>query len=80
MNDMLLGIIVREALEAVDFRAPDMSPRILRNTYARRQLLSGRSNEDVSRLLGLVSQRTMVRLRATIQPVAIESSDTSLST
>ncbi|MGF6782430.1 tyrosine-type recombinase/integrase [Paraburkholderia sp. GAS334] len=80
INDMLLGIIVREALEAVDFCAPDMSPRILRNTYARRQLLSGRNNEDVSRLLGLVSQRTVVRLRATIQPVAIESSDTSLST
>lgn len=38
INDMLLGIIVREALDAIDFRAPDMSPRILRNTYARRQL------------------------------------------
>ncbi|MGF6781636.1 tyrosine-type recombinase/integrase, partial [Paraburkholderia sp. GAS334] len=80
MNDMLLGIIVRDALEAVEFRAPDMSPRVLRNTYARRQLLSGRSNEDVSRLLGLVSQRTVVRLRATIEPVSIDNSDTSPST
>jgi integrase len=80
MNDMLLGIIVREALETVSFRAADMSPRILRNTYARRQLLGGRSNDDVSRLLGLVSQRTVVRLRATIQSVVLESSGTDLST
>jgi integrase len=70
MNDMLLGLIVRDALEAIDFHAPDMSPRLLRNTYARRQLLAGRSNEDVSRLLGLVSQRTVVRLRATLPNAA----------
>jgi integrase len=66
INDMLLGMIVREALDAIGFSAPDMSPRVLRNTYARRQLLAGRSNEDVSRLLGLTSQRTVVRLRATL--------------
>lgn len=67
VNDVLLGAVVREALEAIGFRAPDMSPRVLRNTYARRQLLDGRSNFDVSRLLGLTSQRTVVRLRATIE-------------
>jgi hypothetical protein len=66
MNDMFLGLVVREALETIGFRAPDMSPRVLRNTYARRQLLAGRSNEDVSRLLGHVSQRTVIRLRATL--------------
>ena len=66
MNDMLLGMVVREALEAIEFRAPDMSPRVLRNTYARRHLLAGKSNEEVCRLLGLASQRTVVRLRATI--------------
>ena len=66
MNDMLLGSVVREALEAIEFRAPDLSPRALRNTYARRQLLAGRSNEDVCRLLGLASQRTVIRLRATM--------------
>jgi hypothetical protein len=66
MTDMQLGRIVREALEAIEFHAPDMSPRVLRNTYARRQLIAGRSNQDVSRLLGLASERTVVRLRATI--------------
>jgi integrase len=66
MNDMLLGMVVREALEAIEFRAPDMSPRVLRNTYARRQLLAGKSNEELCRLLGLASQRTVIRLRATI--------------
>jgi site-specific recombinase XerD len=66
VNDVLLGTTVREALEAIGFRAPDMSPRVLRNTYARRQLIAGKSNGDVSRLLGLTSHRTVVRLRATI--------------
>ena len=59
---------VREALEAIGFSGPDMSPRVLRNTYARRLLLAGRSNHEVSALLGLRSQRTVVRIRATIPP------------
>jgi hypothetical protein len=67
VNDVLLGAVVRESLQATGFHAPDMSPRVLRNTYARRQLIAGRSNEDVTRLLGLASQRTVVRLRATIE-------------
>ncbi|MFM0334466.1 tyrosine-type recombinase/integrase [Paraburkholderia strydomiana] len=66
INDVLLGAIVREALDAIGFAAPDMSPRVLRNTFARRQLLSGRSNEQTSALLGLASQRTVTRIRATI--------------
>ncbi|REG45539.1 site-specific recombinase XerD [Paraburkholderia sp. BL6669N2] len=66
INDVLLGAIVREALEAIGFAAVDMSPRVLRNTFARRQLLSGRTNEQTSALLGLASQRTVTRLRATI--------------
>jgi site-specific recombinase XerD len=57
---------VREALDEIHFDGADRSPRVLRNTYARRQLLAGRSNDDVSRLLGLSSSRTVVRLRATI--------------
>lgn len=57
---------VREALDEIGFDGADRSPRVLRNTYARRQLLAGRSNDDVSRLLGLSSSRTVVRLRATI--------------
>ncbi|WP_028215347.1 tyrosine-type recombinase/integrase [Paraburkholderia mimosarum] len=59
---------VREALEAIGFTGPDMSPRVLRNSYARRLLIAGRSNHEVSTLLGLRSQRTVVRIRATIPP------------
>ncbi|MGF6997461.1 tyrosine-type recombinase/integrase [Paraburkholderia sp. GAS32] len=66
INDVLLGAIVRDALDAIGFVAPDMSPRVLRNTFARRLLAAGRTNEDTSRLLGLASQRTVTRLRATI--------------
>ncbi|CAE6860740.1 hypothetical protein R75461_07967 [Paraburkholderia nemoris] len=66
ITDVLLGAIVRDALDAIGFIAPDMSLRVLRNTFARRLLVAGRTNEDTSRLLGLVSQRTATRLRATI--------------
>jgi site-specific recombinase XerD len=59
--------IVSNALQEIGFEAPDMSPRVLRNTYARRHLLRGRSNEDVSQMLGLASQRTAVRLRQTLE-------------
>ncbi|WJN72244.1 tyrosine-type recombinase/integrase [Burkholderia anthina] len=66
MTDEMLGRIVRDELLAIDVRLPDMSPRALRNTFARRLLLAGRSNDDVMHLLGLTSQRTVIRIRATI--------------
>lgn len=69
VNDVLLGGIVRDALAAIGFSAPDMSPRVLRNTFARRLLLSGHTNQEVTAFLGLSSQRTVTRLRATL-PVA----------
>ncbi|MBN3835173.1 tyrosine-type recombinase/integrase [Burkholderia sp. Ac-20344] len=68
MTDEMLGRIVRDELLSVDIRVPDMSPRILRNTFARRLLLAGRSNDDVMHTLGLTSQRTVIRIRATLQP------------
>ncbi|MBF5008534.1 tyrosine-type recombinase/integrase, partial [Burkholderia pseudomultivorans] len=68
MTDEMLGRIVRDELLAIDIRLPDMSPRTLRNTFARRLLLTGKSNDDVMRALGLASQRTVVRIRATLPP------------
>ncbi|TCG02733.1 hypothetical protein BZM27_53640, partial [Paraburkholderia steynii] len=62
MNDVLLGTVVKTRFEGIGFVAPDMSPRILRNTFARRQLLSGRSNEDTSGMLGLVSRSERLRV------------------
>ncbi|WP_347880053.1 tyrosine-type recombinase/integrase [Burkholderia sp. BCC1630] len=50
MADEMLRQIVRDELIAVDICVPDMSPRTLRNTYARRLLLAGRSN-DVTQAL-----------------------------
>jgi len=38
----------------------------LRNTYARRWLVAGRSHEEVSAVLGLTTHRTVVRLQKTI--------------
>ncbi|MFC0691342.1 hypothetical protein [Paraburkholderia humisilvae] len=70
VNGVLLGNIVREAFDATGFRAPDMSPRVLHDTYVRRQLLDGRSNVDVSRLPRLTSQRTVMRLCATIKHIS----------
>lgn len=66
MTDEMLGRIVREELLAGDI--PDTSSRTLRNTYARRLLLAGRSNDEVMHSLGLTSQRTVIRIRGTFQP------------
>jgi site-specific recombinase XerD len=66
ISDWMLIHIVKAALEAIDFKAREMGPRLLRNTYARRKLLQGRSDSDVSALLGLVSLRTVHRIRQTM--------------
>ncbi|MBR8041246.1 tyrosine-type recombinase/integrase [Burkholderia cenocepacia] len=70
MNDMFLLLVVRDALNAIGFRAADMSPRVLRNTYARRQLLAGHAHADVTAMLGLASMRTVTRIRQTLPPDA----------
>ncbi|WP_176051789.1 site-specific integrase [Burkholderia sp. BCC1644] len=70
MNDMFLLLVVRDALTAIGFHAADMSPRVLRNTYARRQLLAGHAHAEVSAMLGLVSTRTVTRIRQTLPPDA----------
>ncbi|KWI47562.1 integrase [Burkholderia pseudomultivorans] len=70
MNDMFLLLVVRDALTAIGFHTADMSPRVLRNTFARRQLLAGHAHADVSAMLGLVSARTVTRIRQTLPPDA----------
>ena len=66
MKDDTLGKCVRSALAALGISAGDMSPRLLRNTYGRRHICSGSTNDQVSNLLGLSSHRTATRLRQTI--------------
>ncbi|WP_414224545.1 tyrosine-type recombinase/integrase [Cupriavidus necator] len=66
ITDMSFGRIVSAALEAVGWSDADMSPRTLRNTFCRRQLLVGRSRDEVSQVLGLASHRTCDRIAATI--------------
>jgi len=66
MKPATLGQCVRGALHAIEAAAADESPRLLRNTYGRRHLLEGKTNEQVSNLLGLSSHRTATRLRETI--------------
>jgi integrase/recombinase XerD len=58
---------VQTALHRSDLTAADESPRLLRNTFGRRQLIDGKSNEQVSSLLGLSSHRTATRLRMTVE-------------
>ncbi|QTD94813.1 tyrosine-type recombinase/integrase [Burkholderia anthina] len=70
MNDMFLLLVVRDALTAIGFHAADMSPRVLRNTYARRQLLDGHPHAAVTAMLGLASSRTVTRIRQTLAPDA----------
>ncbi|MGV7242050.1 tyrosine-type recombinase/integrase [Caballeronia sp. M23-90] len=68
MKDDTLGKCVRSALAKIEVTAADMSPRLLRNTYGRRHIAAGGTNEQVSNLLGLSSHRTAVRLRQTLEP------------
>lgn len=72
---MSLGKIVRGALHAIDFEAADMSPRILRNTFCRRQLTAGVSPNEVSARMGLASRRTCDRMLATIRDEACPPPD-----
>ncbi|KNH04418.1 putative integrase/recombinase protein [Candidatus Burkholderia brachyanthoides] len=58
-----LARCTRAILRGVNCRAADESPRMLRNTFGRRQILAGKTNEELSNLLGLFSHRTAVRLR-----------------
>ncbi|SDV46294.1 tyrosine-type recombinase/integrase [Chitinasiproducens palmae] len=67
--------IVRQALLDVGFSAPDMSPRVLRNTWGRRRLLAGDDHQNVSRLMGLTSSRTVVRLQRTIDGGVVDARD-----
>ena len=66
ITDMSFGNIVREAFATVGCKAEDKGPRILRNTYCRRQLLKGVAADEVSARLGLTSNRTVARIAATI--------------
>ncbi|WP_236572882.1 hypothetical protein [Burkholderia sp. 8Y] len=63
---------VRSALHEANLSAADESPRLLRNTFGRRHLIAGKSNEQVSSLMGLSSHRTAMRLRQTIVPTQAE--------
>jgi integrase/recombinase XerD len=57
---------VRAALNRAGLTAADESPRLLRNTYGRRRIVEGKTNEQVSNLMGLSSHRTATRLRQTV--------------
>ncbi|MDO3615330.1 tyrosine-type recombinase/integrase [Ralstonia pseudosolanacearum] len=67
INEASVGRIVKAALTKIDFVAPDMSPRVLRNTVCRRLLLDGVDQVEVNRILGLSSVRTVDRIAATIE-------------
>lgn len=66
VTDMSLGRIVGAALREIGYAGDEPSPRTLRNTFCRRQLLAGCPREEVARTLGLSSSRTCDRIAATI--------------
>src|SRR5260370_8192458 len=67
MKDDTLGKCVKSYLAPIKVTTADMSPRLLRNTYGRRHIAAGCTNEQVSNLLGLSSHRTAARLRHTLE-------------
>ena len=66
LTDMYLSRMIARVFDAIGIERSGGGPRLLRNTYARRQLIAGRSDGDVASLLGLVSPRTVSRIRATL--------------
>lgn len=66
LTDMYLGRMLARVFALTGIDHSGGNPRTLRNTYARRQMLGGRSDADVASLLGLVSPRTVTRIRATL--------------
>lgn len=66
VTDMSLGRIVAAVLKEIGYAGAEPSPRTLRNTFCRRQLLAGRPRGEVGRTLGLSSNRTCDRIAATI--------------
>ncbi|MDR5832499.1 tyrosine-type recombinase/integrase [Caballeronia sp. LP006] len=72
MRPDTLLICVRAALHEANLSASDESPRLLRNTFGRRYLIAGKTNEEVSVLMGLSSHRTATRLRQTLDRTLIE--------
>ncbi|SCU86681.1 Integrase/recombinase [Cupriavidus necator] len=67
ITDMSFGRIVATALAEIGFAGAEPSPRTLRNTFCRRQLLAGHSRDEVSQMLGLASNRTCDRIAATLE-------------
>ncbi|XYJ92717.1 hypothetical protein AEMCBJ_34855 (plasmid) [Cupriavidus necator] len=68
ITDMSFGRIVATALAEIGFVGAEPSPRTLRNTFCRRQLLAGHFRDEVSQMLGLASTRTCDRIAATLMP------------
>ncbi|CAM3374898.1 MULTISPECIES: tyrosine-type recombinase/integrase [Cupriavidus] len=71
ITDMSFGRIVSEILNAIGATNVETSPRTLRNTFCRRQLLAGQPRDEVSQMLGLASNRTCDRIFATIHQPTI---------
>jgi len=55
-SDTLLKC-VRAPLRRAGLSAAEESPRVLRNTFGRRHFIGGKTNEQVSNLMGLSSRR-----------------------
>ena len=66
---------VRAALRRAGLSAADESPRLLRNTFGRRHIVAGKTNEQVSNLMGLSSHRTATRLRQTLDVGEIQAAE-----
>jgi integrase/recombinase XerD len=54
----------QECLEHIGFKGKEMGPRVLRNTFIRRQLLAGIPDEAIMQMCGLKTDKTLQRIRA----------------
>lgn len=64
LSSAIVYIHTQECLEYIGFTGKEMGPRVLRNTFIRRQLLAGLPDEAIMAMCGLKTDKTLQKIRA----------------
>jgi len=64
LSSAIVYIHTQECLEHIGFTGKEMGPRVLRNTFIRRQLLAGLPDEAIMAMCGLKTDKTLQKIRA----------------
>lgn len=76
MDQRMVYVIVRKALESIRFKGSARGPQTLRNTFARRNLFEGVDPAILQNQMGLATDRTLVKVRRTLPLTAASIAST----